>query len=469
MTARPNIVLILTDQLRYDVIGANGSQVCRTPALDRLASEGLRFTRAYTPSAICSPARTSLLTGVYPHAHGVLNNVTGPDAVAADVRQDQPLLPRLLAEVGYRTGYLGKYHVAAHEDPTRHGFADAGAPWMFWDDADFLSWRRERGHPPEDPSFIPIDRRTATGVPVMGLETVPADVTLPAYHVDRATRLLDRYLAGDEPFFLVLSFLGPHWPHMVPEPFWSMYDAASLPPWPNFGDDYAGKPAAQVKALAQHGVADWTWEDWAPVVATYLASVTFHDMLIGRFLDALAERGAADDTLVAVTTDHGDMTGSHRQFNKGTCAYEETYHIPLFLRWPGRIGAGAVSDAFTSLVDLMPTFLRAAGLDVPNGLHGHDLLALDAAGRDSAYAQFHGNEFGLVSQRMVRDERHKYVYNAHDIDELYDLHADPHELVNLAADPGHAAQLQGMQGLLLRWMERTGDPLLPASRAMLSG
>lgn len=161
MSDRPqNVMLVLTDQLRYDVLGSSGGAVS-TPHLDAFAASGARFTHAFTPSALCSPARNSILTGLHPHNHGVLNNVTGPDAVADDVRPDAALLPRLFGDAGYRTGYAGKYHVAAHEAPERHGFDVAIATGYYWTGDDFARWREERGHPvsPDAPAF-PVDTFT---------------------------------------------------------------------------------------------------------------------------------------------------------------------------------------------------------------------------------------------------------------------------------------------------------------------
>lgn len=479
MSDRPlNVVLVLTDQLRNDVIGINGG-AASTPHLDAFARSGARFTRAYTPTSLCSPARNSILSGLYPHNHGVLNNVTGPDAVATDVPADAPLLPRVLRDAGYRTGYVGKYHVATHEAPQRHGFDEGIGTGFFWGEDDFRSWRADLGHPvtPEDPAF-PVEtftryrplteegrrRVTQRGVPVMGREHVPLEATPPAYLLERALGLLDTWSQGPEPFFLTLSFVGPHWPHMLPEPYWSMYDPSAVQPWPSFADTLEGKPAAQRVSLVHHGVDSWTWDDWAPVVSTYLGSVSFHDELIGRFLAGLTQRGLDDNTVVVVTTDHGDMTGSHRQFNKGPYMYEDTYRVPMFIRWPGVTTPGTVVDAYASPMDLLPTLAPAAGAKAPAGLDGRDLGPLLVGEtppdwRDAFLAEFSGSELGLYSQRMLHAGRWKLVYNAHDIDELYDLDNDPWELRNLAADPAYADVLRDLEARLWRWMDDTGDPL----------
>jgi arylsulfatase A-like enzyme len=467
-----NVIVVLTDQFRYDCVGANGSTVARTPRIDGFAHGAVRFTHAFTPTGICSPARTSMLTGQYPHRHGVMNNVTGPDALAADIPSGLPLLPELLQKAGYRTGYVGKYHVAAHEAPTRHGFTDAVGTGFFWADDEFLDYRRRLGHPvtADRPAF-PISRWTTAGTPLMGKEEVPIEATPPAYLVQRAVGLLDEYAADGSPFYMVLSFVGPHWPHVMPEPYWSMYDPAAIEPWPSFFDDGAGKPGAPAKTKVRFGVDGWTWDDWAPVVATYFGSVTFHDHLIGQFLDAVAERGLDDTTLVAVTADHGDMTGSHGQLNKGPMMYDDVYRIPLFARLPG--SAPAVSHEFVSNMDLMPTALAAAGLPTDTAIDGRDLTPLLTGsgsfdGRDGFFAQFHGDEGGLYSQRMLRTERHKLVYNAHDTDELYDLAEDPWELHNLAHDPAHAGLRRELQARLFAWMQDTADPIAGACRSFMA-
>lgn len=297
----------------------------------------------------------------------------------------------------------------------------------------------------------------------MGRERVPLEATAPAYLVERGLGLLDEWSADDDPFFLTLSFIGPHWPHTLPEPYWSMYDPDAVQPWPSFDDDFAGKPGAQRKSMVHHGVDAWTWADWAPVVSTYFGSVSFHDELVGRFLRGLTERGLDDDTVVVFTADHGDMTGSHRQFNKGPYMYEDLYRVPMMVRWPGVTEPGSVVDDFASPMDLLPTLLPAAGVTPPDGLDGVDLgpaLRGEASphARDGFFAEFSGTEFGLYSQRMLRTERWKLVYNAWDIDELYDLDADPWELHNLAGDPAHAEVRRDLEARLWRWMHDT-DPL----------
>lgn len=477
MAQRPNLVLVLLDQLRADCLGAYGSAICKSPQLDALAAQGVAFDRAYTPTGICSPARASLVTGKYAHRHGILNNVHGPDAIRTELHPGEVTFPALLRDAGYRTAYVGKWHVGKQTGPREAGFTDVGAREEDLETG-LAEHRRRLGEDAGGPIF-PVDLMTTYPAlspradrpylpffPVLGRDPYPLEATPQGYFLDSAIRLLEEVSAGGQPFFCVLSFIGPHWPHVLPEPYWSMYDPTAIPDWPNFEEDFQDKPEAHRAALRHYGVDAWTWKQWAPVVAAYFGSVTMHDELVGRFIAALDRVGHGDDTLLIVTADHGDTTGSHRLFNKGPWMYEEVYRIPLLARWPGVAIAGSHRSEYVSSMDLMTTFLDAAHVPVPDGAapDSASLLPLlqgrPAPGwRSALVAEFHGDEFGLYSQRMLHAGRYKLIYNPHAIDELYDLEADPHELVNLATSPAHAQRKDDLESRLQEWMRQTEDPL----------
>lgn len=185
---------------------------------------------------------------------------------------------------------------------------------------------------------------------------------------------------------------------------------------------------------------------------------------MGRILDALDEQGLAASTVVVHTADHGDFTGSHRQFNKGPLMYEETYHVPPMVRWPRVVEPGTTCDAFVRLHDLMPTCLELGGVEPPDGLHARSLRPLfegsiPADWPDSMFAEYHGDEFGFDSQRMVRTDEYKYVFNSPDENELYDLSRDPDELRNLREHPEYQSVRADLEARLARWMRRTDDTL----------
>lgn len=241
----------------------------------------------------------------------------------------------------------------------------------------------------------------------------------------------------------VLPSLGssePHLPNVVPEPYQSRYPPAAISPWPSFPDPLAGKPYIQGQQRRSWGVDGWDWEQWAPIVSRYLGEISLLDAQIGRLLDALDRLAIADETLVIYTTNHGDLCGGHGMIDKHFVMYDDVARVPLCMRWPGRIVPGSRCDAFVAhSVDLAVTFCELAGVAVPATFQGQCLLPLLDGRTDNErqdiFATYHGSQFGLYSQRMVRDRRWKYVWNATAEAELYALHADPAELRHLASEP----------------------------------
>jgi arylsulfatase A-like enzyme len=455
----PNLVIVVADQERWDVLGSYGSPICRTPNLDSLAAAGVRFETCLAPTAICSPARASLLTGLFPHGHGILNNTHEADAIRTELPAELATYPELLRDAGYRLGYVGKWHVG-RLGPESRGFHDVVAH------ADVSASTGEEAIVIEEPSVDePVFARYPRGrLLVAGIDRRPAGETETRRDVDAAIDLLERYAKLDTPFCLRLDLEGPHHPYTPPEPFASMYDPASIPPWPSFDEDTTTKPAAQHRLLEQRGVAGWTWANWAPVVGRYFGFVSFIDSEIARVVEAIDRFALADDTVVIHTADHGDMTGTHGgQFNKGPLGYDEIYRVPLLIRGPG-VAAGGVCRTPISSAALMPTILELAGLTPPPGLHVGSLVPLlrepNVAPDDaSVFAEYHGEEWGLYSQRLVRTATAKYVYSPHGTDELYDLASDPHETVNRIDEPAMGVMRTNLRARLLEWMVKTNDPL----------
>jgi arylsulfatase A-like enzyme len=244
-----------------------------------------------------------------------------------------------------------------------------------------------------------------------------------------------------------------------------MYDPRAIAPWPSYPDPLIGKPYAQAQQRRTWEVATWTWDDWAPVVARYLGTITLLDLQVGRLLEALDRLGLAEDTVVVYTTDHGDMCGGHGMVDKHMVMYDDVTRVPLIVRWPGHAAAGRTCDAIVShALDLAATFCLLGDSPVPDTFCGQSLLPLlsgeQAAGRADILSMYHGNQFGLYSARMVRDRRYKYIWNAAAEDELYDLELDPGELRNLATDPTYATELARLRRRLVDWMIEIDDPLL---------
>lgn len=466
---RPNVLFVLTDQERYDYSAPDGPSV-ETPTMDRLSSEGMRFERAVTPISICTSARASLLTGLFPHGHGMLNNSHEADAIRANLPAELPTFSELLAESGYEPTYTGKWHVGDDQTPEDFGFSYLGGSDVHHDDIDeaFREYREERGTPLEETELedeIYTRGGEESGTFVAATTPVDLEDTRAYFLAERTIDAIEAHAEGDRegPFFHRADFYGPHHPYVVPEPYASMYDPEDVERPDSYAETFDGKPRVHENFLHYRGVADFDWDTWAEAVAKYRGFVTMIDDQLERILKSLEEHGLEAETAVVHASDHGDFVGGHRQFNKGPLMYDDTYRIPLQVRWPGVVEPGSVCEDPVHLHDLAATFLEMGGLEVPKSFHSRSLVPLlegeDPEERpDSVFAQYHGDEFGLYTQRMVRTRGYKYVYNGPDIDELYDLEGDPAELQNLIDHPGYADVREAMRERLVDWMNRTEDP-----------
>ena len=465
--SRPNVLFVLTDQERYDCTEP-GASPPETPTFDRLSEEGMRFERAYTPISICTSARASLLTGQFPHGHGMLNNCHEEDAIRANLPPDIPTFSEALSESGYDLTYTGKWHVGRDGVPEDVGFRYLGGSDTHHDDIDeaFRQYRAEMGLPLGDVEF---DEAIYTagddGTLVAAKTPVPVEATRAYFLAERTIDALERHALerAGAPFFHRVDFYGPHHPYVVPEPYASMYDPDEITPWDTYAETFAGKPQVHEEYLSYRGVSAFDWDVWAAAVAKYWGFETLIDHQVARVLEALDELDLTSETVVVHASDHGDFTGSHRQFNKGPLMYEETYHVPLQVRWPDIVEPGSTCDELVHLHDLAPTFLELGDVPIPETFHARSFFPLlegDSPQEwpDSVFAQYHGDEFGLYSQRMVRTERFKFVFNGPDVNELYDLEADPAELQNLIDHPHYVEVRDDLQRKLIEWMQETADP-----------
>jgi arylsulfatase A-like enzyme len=446
---RPNILLIHSDQHRYDCLGVNGHPQLQTPHLDRLAAEGVNFSHAFTPIPLCVPARNSLLTGAWPVTHGVIANY---DSEAYSPAREMPIFSQLLRQRDYWLGYVGKWHVDAQRGPEHYGFCE------YVPNARYHQWRAEQGMTAE---AVGADKRGKWfGHVDTGASGAQSQL---GWHADHVIDMIRGH--SDEPFFIRWDPPEPHLPCCPPEPYASLYPPETITPWGSFGDPLEQKPYVQAQQLRTWNVTEWTWDDWAPVVSRYLAVITLMDEQIGRVLAALEESGQADNTLVIYTSDHGDMCGSHGMLDKHFIMYDDVVRVPLIMRWPGQLQAGAICDAIVcNELDMAATFCEVAGVSVPETFVGRNLLDVatgnDPSPREHAFAAYHGNACGLFSQRMARDRRWKYVWNATAQDELYDLETDPWERTNRMGDNTCAYELAHLRESLVAWMKEISDPLL---------
>lgn len=448
MDKKPNMLLIYSDQHRYDSVGCHSESRVRTPNMDRLAREGADFPHAFTPSPICVPARCSLLSGRYPTAHGVVHNFDGETFKALDPQQ--PMHPRLVADAGYATIHYGRWHVDPQRGGEAFGFNEFTPAWRYGE------YRRNKG-------FAPVPDEAGHWGQVDEV-TPPRESSL-FWHARQVIRRMEWQLGNScDPFFIHWHMVEPHLPCLPAKEFADLYDPKTITPWPGWYDDLASKPWIQRQMPVTWRLEYKTWEDWAPVVARYFAVITELDAALGEVLDAIDRFGIGGDTLVVYSSDHGDMCGSHHMIDKHYIMYDDVMRVPLLMRWPGVIPAGVRPEGFVSnAVDLAATFCAVAGAKIPQSFQGQNLLRLctgEEAGREDIYGAFSGNQFGSFSQRMLRDRRWKYIWNACAEDELYDLAIDAGECRNLIADPGAQKELSRLRRRLAAWMEEVGDKLL---------
>lgn len=425
-----------------------------TPSVDRLAREGVRFDRAYTCSPVCGPARSALLTGLYPHSNGVLANDMAPHL-------DLPTLGQRLQAAGCRTGYIGKWHLDG-SDYFGSGRCPAG-----WDPACWFDGRNYlESLPDEDARRL---SRRILGPEDVATHRITSDFTHAHRIADRARQFIAEH--RDEDFLLVVSIDEPHHPAICPEPFVSAFEKF-LFPVPNADDPLADKPRGQ-REWARHTGPKWeenmVREDGRAALhhPRHFACNSYADSQVGRVLDAID--ATTPDALVVYTSDHGDMFGSHRLHGKGPCMYEEIVRVPFVVRWPGQAPAGVPSAALMSHIDLVPTLLDFFGVCPPDLMQGRSMLAQfrEPERRENAHVFLEFNRFEIDHDgfgafapiRCVFDGRFKLVVNLLDTDELYDLQSDPAELKNLIADAASQPARDRLHGALIRWMNQTRDPL----------
>ncbi len=482
---QPNVLYIMTDQQRWDTIGASENELIQTPNLDRLAAGGANFTRFYTAAFPCSPSRATLITGRYPHSHGVWTNDT---LLAPSVRT----LGEVSRDAGYDTAWIGKWHLGGRmygesyayrynvgdggierekfdldrtlgEDTSQHGFEHWVGGFTHYQD-----YLRELGLlEPRPGKKVRGNHHT---IHEDGHSVIPEDHFMTAFLAKEAVKFLQQPQRAERPFTCCLSFHGPHLPITPPEPWDAMYDRGSIPLPGNLNDDLRSKPWRTQRQNRHWMREEWSDEQYRDIIARYWGYCSYIDHWTGRVLDALEQQGLADNTIVVYTSDHGEMVGSHGFIYKGAYMYDGVQRVPFIMRAPGAIPAGLQTNALGSSVDLLPTLAEMIGIEAPPETQGRSMTPLLAGEqdsyRDATFTQLNSPGTGIV---MMRTDRYKLAYNwkPRQVDELYDMREDPLELTNLAGDEAHA-ELEGrMRGRILQWMEQTDHPLLPhATRAL---
>ena len=491
-----NILLITSDQQHFSTLGTVNPLIS-TPALDELAAQGTLFTRAYCNNPLCTPSRSTIITGQYPSWHGAWT-------IGTKLDEGIPTVGDYLQAAGYRTNLIGKAHfqpLASVPEQTSlecmptlrdlefwRTFGETQGSWYGFGHVEtarnhadeylvgqhYALWMEEKGlhHWRDFFGSWPLVAGEA------GREhhwDLPADLHYTTWTAERTIAAIDRDLDDGKPFFTWASFHDPHPPYLVPEPWASMYDPAEMPiedftppttqdmP-PHFALTQQPEPdfsAYQETPHRNHGFHSHlkSPEQLRGDMAIYYGMVSFMDEQIGRILRHLEVRGVAERTLVVFSTDHGHFFGQHGLTAKGAFHYEDLLRVPFIVRYPGHVPAGQVSDSLQALVDLAPTFLTAAGLPVPGQMQGVNQLPVwegqRSAARDMVIVE-NRHQPSAVHLRTYVTERYKLtLYRGQRYGELFDLQADPHETRNLWAEP-QAQELRAklMQEALQAELER---------------
>lgn len=513
MTKRPNILMIIMDQHRPDLMGYGGNSAVQTPNLDRLASQAMNFENAYVANPICMPNRSTIFTGRMPSLHGSRYNGIPLDARAQT-------FPRVLKNAGYHTAHIGKCHLQnmgsspeqlvkalpnlpdqdarqddqadgwdRYEDVKRHeaGWVEMPGDYYGFSQVDlsvghsdgctghYYHWAKAKG-------FDLADLRGAANAvevsnpPVHVWRTsVPEEIYPTAYITERTEDYIRTHAAkrSDEPFFAVCSYPDPHHPFTPPGKYFDMFDPADMPMPETFNDAHENSTPQYKRMLKKRGQPLRTHVNpFSPTEAEYremaaraYGMIAMVDDGIGRVLNTLEQSGLADNTIVIFTTDHGDMFGDHGMMLKGAMHYNGCIHVPLLIKTPGK--PAGVSQSLVGSLDLAATALSLAGAEGYQGLQGHDLTPLlddpSLAPRDCVLIeedQVHDMVHTGKSLRMrtlVTNSARITVYDGLAHGELFDRDADPNELRNLFGSPNSAALQADMMARLTQAMMAHSD------------
>jgi choline-sulfatase len=448
---QPNILFILTDQQRPDSLGAYGATLPATPNLDALAAESVVFDNCYVQNPLCCPSRYSILTGRYPHAHGVISNWYAPHPWETS-------FAHRLSRAGYRTGAIGKMHLTPWHD--LFGFdgriiAEAKFHVSCPDDyARFLEkhgWSRAKLYDVGTEQYV----QDCTAVK----SKVPEDLHVDGFVGRAACEYVRR---AEEPFCLMVGFLGPHNPYDPPAPFDAMFTDADLPARNMAEGEVQRKPREAYDYINNNlkwpfKTDELTERQLRLVWAYYLGCCAHIDARVGRIIEALKERGLYEDTVILFTSDHGDLLGDHGLVYK-QCFYEQSVRAPLIWHAPERFAAGR-SAAMVESIDIFNTLCELGGASPGPGRHGLSILPLlDDPSRRGSHreAAFSENYFGT----MVRQENWKMVYYpGKPYGELYDLASDAQEQDNLWEKLDDSPVKRRLKDLLLEWALAERDAL----------
>jgi arylsulfatase A-like enzyme len=442
--AKPNLVYVFADQLRYQSCGYAGDEYARTPNIDHLASQGCNLHQAVSNTPVCAPYRASLITGKCQSSTGMVIN-------ELRMSPEHECFGHVLARGGYQTAYLGKWHLWANElgnhDLTRNGFVPPG-PYRMGFDEYWAAYNFNHTYY-NSPYFLNDAQRHIF------------QQYEPNAQTDLAIEYMRRKGKGGKPFALFLSWGPPHDPwdaRNVPPEYAELYRNVNIPRRPNYSETPDPYSDAWARIAPQYGKLVDGFQK------AYCAQTASIDWNVGRMMKALEDLGLADNTIFVFTSDHGEMFGAHGRKAK-YIFYEEALRVPFLMRWPGHIPAKSVSDTLLGTPDIMPTLLTMMGLPVPRAVEGADLsrqiLGQGGQGPEAAHLQGMGTTAAWqdgTEWRGLRDHEYTYaIYRRDGSELLFDTRRDPYQLRNLAEEKSAAATLREYRERSRSWRKQRND------------
>jgi len=471
---KPNIIFITLEGVPLSMLSCYGSERIETPNIDRIANEGMQFQNAFCTNALCAPARGTLLTGKYSHMNGMINNpyVNRLENTHSYFDPSQQTFAQMLKKDGYQTGMVGKWHLVSEPDtPSNPGVAGF----------DYFVFKRGAGGPYYEPTGYLQNPELGSNV----IEKRKYDGYITDNFTDLAINGIKQF---DKPFMMMVQYFNDHRPFDPPHKYEDLYDDVRIPEPSTFWDDYKKRAAPAEEArmrieympdfdppedLTGRQRKQWNYQKF---MGHFLGTLKALDDNVGRLLDYLDESGLADNTVVAITSDHGFFMGEHGWFDK-RFMYEPAIRVPWMVRYPGMVEPGSTSDAMTVNIDNAPTILDLVGLDIPEDMQGESLvphLKENAPDdwRDEMYYHYYemAPPHWAIPHYGVRTDRHKLIYY-YTINEweLFDLEKDPDEMENLYEWSGYkvhpdykdvAKDLVGrLKKLRKKYKDDTGKPV----------
>ncbi|MBN1807753.1 MAG: sulfatase-like hydrolase/transferase [Planctomycetes bacterium] len=439
---RPNILILMPDQQRADSMSTAGHPQIKTPNMDRLAEEGVRFAEAVTTCPLCMPARLSFINSLYNHNHTMWENCGRAPA-------DDETIFHLLKRVGYYTAHVGKSHYYGHADfhlkETEPYMRARGldyvhettGPYATMKCRSYMTDEWEK-HGLYEAFKNDYRRRKEVGAYAAWASPLPVELFMDSYQGRKAVEFLEGY-DREEPFCLFVGFGGPHDPFDAPGEYAEMYSPDETPAAIPAEEPPAWLPDLARERMLQHRVPGLNPENIKGMRANYYGKISLIDHWVGRILETCENKGMLDDTLVVFWSDHGEMLGDHGRVHKNNF-YEASVRVPLMLRWPGRIPAGKVYDSLVQQIDVFPTLVEAAGAPASERALGRSLWPIIRGEvketRDAVLSE-HANRDRNGRNYMIRTHTHKYAMDRNSEGYmLYDLKKDPGEQVNLIGREG---------------------------------